>query len=363
MASRFRLPVAVAAIFTACGGVTGQHGDPTSKSHGKGGSAAAAADVDGGGAVADSTMAGAAGAAAAGSSSGATGAEASVGAAGAGATPASGGASAATGSTPGGGAGGSAGRTGSGGAAGKTDVDAASPITDPNAERRHGLSRTYCVVCSDIPDCISSYDVEWYNDVPVACLDALEASIDCAVKNKCAEPVNGGTIGAGVCLDERVALATCIGQHQLSGTVTGSSGTCNWYRQSAGASCSLSCPDDFTRFYDADCSGPPDGPFSCWCRLNGRTLVDNFVSNGARFFADSCIGAGELMADGHCQKYVSCCYTYRGIKLGETAESDICVCTSDPTAGGTNGYHSCADAAADAKQGRIVDLCPQYEPT
>jgi hypothetical protein len=64
------------------------------------------------------------------------------------------------------------------------------------------------------------------------------------------------------------------------------------------------------------------------------------------------------MADGLCQKYVSCCYTYRGVFTSGDPEEDICACTSDPSA---SGFDSCEALAASMKQGKVVDLCPKYK--
>lgn len=247
----------------------------------------------------------------------------------------------------------------SGGAGGRNpEADAGSPLTDPRAEERRDLAQTYCAACGgDASSCVESRNIEWFRNVPDGCWDELTASVACSLKNSCS-PVSGGYIGMGACLDERNALGGCIVSQRLSGTVMGTSGSCTWDRDSSSTSCAVGCTDDPYRWYSSECTGPPGGPFSCWCDLNNLPLYDSQVLNGPQFFSDTCAGAAELMANGHCQKYVSCCYSFRGPPFEGLPEQDLCECTSDPSASGE--FSTCEALAGSMKEGKVVDLCPRY---
>jgi hypothetical protein len=346
---RARLAIVVTALAAACGGSTVTRRDVPPKDHpdaasaGAGDDAGASRDRDGGVSTA------------AGGTSSHIGAE-SGGVIGAGGATSNAGAPVA----PGGSSGASGGaQSQSGGTGGRNpEEDAGSPLIDPHAEARRDLAQTYCTACGGgDPSCASSHNIEWYRDVPDGCWDELTAAVACSLENGCS-PISGGYIGMGACLDERTAFGACAVGQSLSGKITGTSGTCVWNRDSSSTSCLVQCVDDPYRWYDSDCTGPPGGPFSCWCRLNGRVLSDSLVLNGAQFFSDTCSGAAELMTSGHCQKFVSCCYTFRGPPLEGLPEQDLCECTSDPSAG---NFATCADVAASLKDGKVVDLCPRYE--
>jgi hypothetical protein len=213
------------------------------------------------------------------------------------------------------------------------------------------------------PDCVRFLINSWYQSLPEQCFDELAASIACSKANACVQPLSGGTFGGGACLAERTALGNCT-QGTFGGVITGSVTSCSWNRMSSGTGCAVGCIDDATvpsRFYSTlwGCSGPPDGPFECWCHLNGRQLVDSMVMNGGRFYVDTCEEAAQMMANGHCHKFVDCCYTFLGPLEQGAPEQTLCECTSDPTKG---GFTSCEALVASLKEGRVIDLCPAYLP-
>jgi hypothetical protein len=187
-------------------------------------------------------------------------------------------------------------------------------------------------------------------------LDEIAAGVECSIANSCS-PLEGGFVGQGPCLDERNALATCKVSHYVDGTVSGTTTTCNWERRPWGATCNLSCLENPARAYSAECEGPPDGPLSCVCQLNHRALGDSLVSNGSRFYVDTCQAAGQMLADGFCHQFINCCYTFRGVMVQGLPEQTLCECTSkapDAT--------SCEALAASHPDGKVVDICPGYEP-
>jgi hypothetical protein len=192
----------------------------------------------------------------------------------------------------------------------------------------------------------------WLTD---ACWDEWIAAMNCSTANACA-PLMGGVIGGGACLAERTAFENCDIKNRMAGDVTGSTGTCSWERPASGPNCHVGC-DDLLHFYDTDCDGPPGGPFKCMCRLNGVELADALVENGTMFYVNTCEEAAGKLANGYCQKYASCCYTYTGVPLAGAAERTLCECTS----AATYKFSSCADFAASLKDGKVIDLCPRYQ--
>jgi hypothetical protein len=256
-------------------------------------------------------------------------------------------------------AGGAGTGTGTGGRI--VEADAGSPLIDPHAKERKELAEDYCAACPTGPDCAANLNVQWFNDLPVQCWDELVASERCSKAYDCIPPISGGRLDGGFCFAERSALDACILTGDIyRGSITGSVTTCSWRRLISGSACEVSCAEDPLRFYDTQCSGPPDGPFDCWCALNGRKLVDSMISNGPRFFTDTCQAAGQLMADGHCHRFIDCCYTFRGTPEVPLPEQTLCECTSDPTVGGQ--FKSCEELAVSHTDGQVVELCPGYQP-
>lgn len=254
---------------------------------------------------------------------------------------------------------GAGGSPGTGGA--NVEADAGSPLVDPRAEQRKTLAEDYCAVCSDgQPDCASRLNIEWFNDFPVDCWDELAASERCSKDNHCA-PLSGGQVGGGACLAERTALDTCIvTKDRYRGVVTGSMATCNWRRLISGTSCEVVCPPGSDtvpwKEFETQCSGPPDGPFQCLCSLNGRGMSDSMIPNGTQFYVDTCQMAGQMLADGYCHKFVDCCYTFTDAFAADPSAT-ACECTSDPTP-----FKSCQELAASHTNGKVIDLCPGYQP-
>ena len=231
-----------------------------------------------------------------------------------------------------------------------------SSFVDPHAADRRSMVEKYCAACDSRPDCVPKMITETTSWLSDGCWDQWVTAMNCSMTSGCS-PISGGTAGMGACLAERTALDSCIIGQDDHGGVMGVSGSCSWYRSASGLECQIACSGNLERFYDALCDGPPNGPFACSCRLNGRNLLDSLVSNAPWFYGDTCQDAAQLMADGYCQKIISCCYAYRGPRFGGEADTDLCECTSDPSAG---GFASCAALAASKKDGKIVDLCPAY---
>jgi hypothetical protein len=229
-------------------------------------------------------------------------------------------------------------------------------LADPHAAERRSMAEKYCAACNSDPNCVTKVITDTASSLPDSCWNQWVTSMNCSITSGCV-PVSGGPIGMGACLAERNALDDCINGQNDNGIVMGISGSCDWYRPASGSQCQLSCADNLDRFYDALCNGPPNGPFACLCRLNGRNLYDSLVPNAPGFYGDTCEEAAQQMADGYCQKITSCCYAFRGPRLQGDADTDLCECTSDPSAG---GFMSCADLAASKKDGKVVDLCPAY---
>jgi hypothetical protein len=237
------------------------------------------------------------------------------------------------------------------------EADAAVTVVDPRHDERQRLVEQYCAACSTGSDCVPQMITEWFNWLPDTCWDEWTASMNCSMANGCT-PLSGGMIGGGACLAERTAIDGCKVANRLEGMVTGSTGTCGWERPATGTSCRAFCPDDLLLFYDSDCDGPPGGPFRCFCRLNDVILADALVENGTMFYVNTCAEAAGMLANGYCQKYTSCCYTYTGVPLEGVPERTLCECTSSPGAG---NFSSCSDLAVSKKDGKVVDLCARYQ--
>jgi hypothetical protein len=257
------------------------------------------------------------------------------------------------------GAGGESGGTSSKGGASATggsnaEADAAATLVDPRHDERERLVEQYCTACGKSADCVPEMITRWFTSLPDTCWDEWIASMNCSVANGCS-PVSGGQFGGGACLAERTALDTCSVSNRMDGKVTGSTGTCDWERTEPGTSCHVDCPEDLINFYDTDCYGPPGGPYRCICRLNSVEIADAVIENGTIFYVNACEDAAGKLANGYCQKFTSCCYTYTGIPLDGYPEKTLCECTSTADASG-----SCARIADSKKDGKVVDLCPQY---
>lgn len=365
---RSQIAISVALMLVACGGAsqfdqTGAYGGHS----GKGGSKSRSGDAGVGGANDDASVGSGGTRSGSGGETSEAGGSGTAGTAGTAGTGAGvGGSSGNSGSSSGNG--GTAGSSGAGGAPATggigVEVDAGSPLVDPHAEERRQLAEDYCTACSDgQPDCASKLNVEWFNDIPVDCWDELLASEKCSKSSGCS-PLSGGLIGGGACLAERNALGTCIvTKDKYRGEVTGSTTTCQWRRPISGTGCEVVClPESDVvpwQEFETQCSGPPDGPFQCWCALNGRDMSDSMILNGARFYMDTCQAAGQLLADGYCHKFVSCCYTFTG-GFSADPSATACECTSDPTYGGQ--FKSCEDLATSHTDGKVIDICPGYIP-
>lgn len=257
--------------------------------------------------------------------------------------------------------------TSSGGASGGADApsaagsgaeaDAATTLIDPRRDERQRLVEQYCAACGTGSDCVSQMIYLWFTILPDTCWDEWIASMNCSMANGCYQ-ISGGMFGGGPCLAERTALDSCTVAGDVHGSVTGAMGTCNWDRTATGTGCDPYCADDLVYFYDADCDGPPGGPYRCICRLNSVELGDALIENGTTFYVNTCEGAAGTLASGFCKKFTSCCYTYTGIPLQGEPERTLCECTS----AATSKFASCADLAASMKDGKVIDLCPRYEP-
>jgi len=135
--------------------------------------------------------------------------------------------------------------------------------------------------------------------------------------------------------------------------------TCDWELPPSGVGCSVACQEDPTRWYGVDCNGPPNGPFSCTCQLNGRDIGDSLNHNVNQFEVNSCKESGQLLADGHCKQFLNCCYTFFDSIEQSLPKQTVCNCTSDPTYG---GFSSCEALAASLPRGQVIDICPGYLP-
>jgi hypothetical protein len=87
-------------------------------------------------------------------------------------------------------------------------------------------------------------------------------------------------------------------------------------------------------------------------------MNDSLNATAARFYADTCQAAGQMLADGYCHKLVSCCYTFTGAFSADPSVR-ACDCTGHPTYG---GFNSCEALAASHQNGEVIGLCPGYYP-
>jgi hypothetical protein len=65
-----------------------------------------------------------------------------------------------------------------------------------------------------------------------------------------------------------------------------------------------------------------------------------------------------MLVDGFRHKFLNCCYTFTNA-FGADPSATACECTSDPMRG---GFKSCEDPAASHTNGKVIDLCPGYQP-
>lgn len=257
------------------------------------------------------------------------------------------------------------------------ETRAAAARLDPHAQDRREAASDFCALltshdCLSLPSLASVWDsrdeelaycrrqleVEQSTVYGEACYDEWRAALGCLTEAPWTCPCDGndcmlrgvgtspGPLG-GVCDAEEAALARCRADTDEGGELTGSSGECNYYWNGVDG-CYVQCYRD-VGIFESDCDGPLGGAQTCSCLLNGVNLRDPANHNGW-FPADSCVAAAQTIADGYCERSLSCCFTWQAVG-GET-----CTCTADPGAG---GFDSCQAAAA-AGGGQVVDLCPQY---
>jgi hypothetical protein len=140
-------------------------------------------------------------------------------------------------------------------------------------------------------------------------------------------------------------------------SVTGTRGTCDYMTNTVldPGDCLVQC--NYTPYgnFAIKCGGLSGLPLTCDCYLNDEVLYDDGIGYPKQFLAADCRDAALRAVEGECLERVDCCFSWPG---PETPPEEHCSCTSDP---GLIGYDSC-EAAAAARGGQVVQLCPQYQP-
>jgi hypothetical protein len=153
------------------------------------------------------------------------------------------------------------------------------------------------------------------------------------------------------CQAEFEALSNCSASKRGTFTqVAGSRGTCTYLDESVFGRCFVSCDVGKNRFAGA-CDLVPGIPAECSCSVNGRDLRDDVDQSYSAFYASDCRDAAQRMADGECIERLDCCFTFLS-----PGGAEYCACTADPE---RVGWSSC-EALAQAKGGKVVEICPQY---
>lgn len=185
------------------------------------------------------------------------------------------------------------------------------------------------------------------------------------------------------CSDSMAAWLSCIDSVHPSDqqfiNITGERLSCTGLQDPpVGLVCQISCLDDyipddgditsieFSDIFSFECDGPMEGPLYCECTVNSKPLRDAYTFSPERdlergifspppneFYSD-CEAATQAMADGRCHDISDCCFTFFN-----DDGSEGCGCTADPTQSYT-GATTCEELA-DALEGEVVDLCPQYK--
>ncbi len=250
---------------------------------------------------------------------------------------------------------------------------------DPDALNNWSLAREYCSLleaegclefafwgwrglddCSEqerLDVCVGSVLEVRNGQVLEGCATAWSAAIECAVGQSFDESCNGATYdfpygAAGPCDDENAALLSCVQDNPVWKSVEGSYATC-YYGPGITSQCAVTC-DDGEHYADLSCGGPEGVPLRCDCAINGKPLNEGAIVAGTPdpIYVSDCEDAARQAADGMCTSRVDCCFEY------SDGKNDTCMCGAIPERA---GYESC-EALADSVMGRVVDLCPQYEP-
>ncbi len=250
---------------------------------------------------------------------------------------------------------------------------------DPDALNNWSLAREYCLLlesegcleqafwgwrtldaCSDeerLDVCLGTVLEIRNAEVLEECAAAWSAAIECAVGQSFDESCDGATFdfpygAAGPCDDENAALLSCVQDNPTWNLVEGSYATC-YYGPGITSQCSVTC-DDGEHYADLSCGGPEGAPLRCDCAINGKPLNEGAIAAGTPdpIYVSDCEDAARQAADGMCTSRVDCCFEY------SDGMNDACMCGAIPERA---GYESC-EALADSVMGRVVALCPQYEP-
>ncbi|HVW30469.1 MAG TPA: hypothetical protein VHC69_34165 [Polyangiaceae bacterium] len=283
---------------------------------------------------------------------------------------------------------------GSTGAA-SSGVDAA---VDPHAMERATLASKFCALLDQYPclfpllipppstpagtmatpaqttaNCNQYVQVDAFDQD--GCFDEWAAEMQCLISAPRTCPCNGTDCNlylpgmkSSLCPTEDAAFSTCTSKFEPSAHLTsGTAGSCTWYLDT-GHKCQVACGqrlvpltvDDLQQLtFTADCDGPPNGPESCSCNLDGVPLengTDGDSTYGWSFTAKNCADVSQKMSDGQCMDILNCCFTWFAPPVSGQPPVEHCSCLSDPM---IKGLSSC-DAVAAQGGGKVVDICPQY---
>lgn len=275
--------------------------------------------------------------------------------------------------------------------------DAGDP--DPHHDEREEVIDAYCALLDDYPcleiiqtgvtrnvdesNCRNKLNTAAYLSVAERCWELWVATMQCLteeVRYRCpCDAENACEISDGMngplrppCDDVQQRYNECHWtsadglNESVAHYVTGEAGTCSWWEMPPAAGCQLQCMGDEPSAdglpqdsIGARCFGPPGGPYSCNCTVNTRDLLDSALTGAEVIDGEDCTTVAQKIADGACFEILDCCIRWVGSAGFGTPAVDRCSCTADPRA--TGGWESCQELA-DALEGEVVDLCPQYQP-
>ncbi len=208
--------------------------------------------------------------------------------------------------------------------------------------------------------CAQDQLLEYHQHVLPECDDEWRVAIQCAgeasyPQSTCTQADLTGA-PAVVCVAEKQAFRECRStQDGPRRSVSGSRDTCT-YGPGSYTSCEARCPGGENDFR-MQCNGPPGLPQRCQCFINSHATGDTMDFGPTHvIYVGDCADAAARMANGEvCTNRLDCCFEYTD------GGEDKCRCGSDPNLLiPPPGFPTC-EAAAQALNGRVVDICPQWE--